>query len=69
MEQYITCLTLGADKYSFNIIDLYNTNYMNTSDKLILENYASDGVHLNDKGYEMLALHLASCINNFFEVE
>ncbi len=48
--------------YGFDIIDLYNSNYMNSHDWDVNHEFVTDGVHPNPVGYQMLAEHLASQI-------
>lgn len=48
--------------YGFDVIDLYNQNFLNSHDPNINHNYVMDGVHPNPDGYEILAEHIASQI-------
>lgn len=48
--------------YGFDVIDLYNQNFLNSHDPDINHNYVTDGVHPNPDGYEILAEHIASQI-------
>ncbi len=48
--------------YGFDVIDLYNSNYMNSHDPDVNHELVPDGVHPNAEGYQMLAEHLASQI-------
>lgn len=48
--------------YGFDVIDLYNQNFLNSHDPNINHNYVTDGVHPNPDGYEILAEHIASQI-------
>ncbi len=48
--------------YGFDVIDLYNQNFMNSHDPDINHNYVTDGVHPNPEGYRILAEHIASQI-------
>lgn len=62
LSKYINAINKEAQNYDFRIIDLYNTNFMNTNDRRICDLYASDGVHLNSRGYEILAYRIANCL-------
>lgn len=48
--------------YSFEVIDLYNNNILNSHDKDINEQFVPDGIHCNKEGYRILAEHVASQI-------
>lgn len=48
--------------YGFDVIDLYNQNFLNSHDPNINQNYVTDGVHPNPDGYQILAEHIASQI-------
>lgn len=51
-----------APEYSFEVIDFYNNNILNTHDSDIVENFMPDGVHGNAEGYRIMAEHIASQI-------
>lgn len=51
-----------APAYSFEVIDFYNNNILNTHDKDINEQFMPDGVHGNADGYRIMAEHIASQI-------
>ncbi len=46
--------------YDFSVIDLYNSNFLNSHDEQINHQFVNDGVHPNIDGYRILAEHLAS---------
>ncbi len=46
--------------YEFDVIDLYNQNFLNSHDPQVNTEYITDGVHPNPEGYRILAEHLAS---------
>ncbi|MCR5398927.1 MAG: SGNH/GDSL hydrolase family protein [Lachnospiraceae bacterium] len=48
--------------YGFDVIDLYNSNFMNSHDWDVNHEFVTDGVHPNPAGYQILAEHLASQI-------
>ncbi len=48
--------------YGFDVIDLYNQNFLNSHDPNINHELVPDGVHPNPDGYEILAEHIASQI-------
>ena len=49
-----------ADQYQIEVIDLYNSNILDTHDAQVIANYMPDGVHGNPEGYRILAEHIAS---------
>lgn len=52
-------LTLSA-LYDFRVIDLYNSNILDSHDADIVAEYMPDGVHANEEGYRILARHIAA---------
>lgn len=52
-------LTLAA-VYDFQVIDLYNSNILDSHDADIVAHYMPDGVHPNEAGYQILAQHIAA---------
>ncbi len=52
-------LTLAAE-YDFRVIDLYNSNLLDSHDADIVADYMPDGVHANEAGYKILAEHIAA---------
>ena len=48
--------------YGFDVIDLYNSNFLNSHDWDVNHEFVTDGVHPNPDGYEILAEHIASQI-------
>ncbi|MBD5548219.1 MAG: SGNH/GDSL hydrolase family protein [Lachnospiraceae bacterium] len=49
-----------ATEYDISVIDLYNSNILDTHDAAVIFNYMPDGVHCNPEGYSVLAEHLAA---------
>ena len=49
-----------AWNYDFNIIDLYNTGFLNNHNDDIYNAFFSDSVHLNDDGSKLLGKHIAA---------
>ena len=52
-------LTL-AKEYDLHVIDLYNSNILDSHDADIVADYVPDGVHANRAGYRILAEHIAA---------
>lgn len=51
-----------APTYEMDVIDLYNSNFLNSHDPDVNREFITDGVHPNTEGYRILAEHLASQI-------
>ena len=49
-----------ATEYDIPVIDLYNSNMLDTHDAAVIYNYMPDGVHCNPDGYSVLAEHIAA---------
>lgn len=49
-----------AMEYGFEVVDLYNSNILDSHDTDIVEEYMPDGVHCNPDGYQILAEHFAA---------
>ena len=49
-----------AKEYEFNVIDLYDSNLLDSHDAAVISNYMPDGVHCNPDGYQILAEHIAA---------
>lgn len=49
-----------AAEYDFHVIDLYNSNMLDSHDADIVADYVPDGVHANEAGYRILAQHIAA---------
>lgn len=56
-----------AAEYDIDVIDLYNSNILDTHDSQIISTYMPDGVHGNPAGYQILAEHFASGIIRIME--
>ena len=48
-----------AGQHGIDVIDLYNSNLLDTHDAQVISTYMPDGVHGNPAGYQVLAEHLA----------
>lgn len=58
-----------APAYSFEVIDMYNNNILNSHDPDINAKYVYDGIHCNADGYRIMAEHIASQIIQRIEQE
>ncbi len=59
-------LTLSA-AYDIHVIDLYNSNILDSHDADIVADYMPDGVHANREGYRILAEHIAAELVRSYE--
>lgn len=48
-----------AAEHNIDVIDLYNSNLLDTHDAQVISTYMPDGVHGNPAGYQILAEHIA----------
>ncbi len=58
-----------AKEYEIPVIDLYNSNILDTHDAAGIYNYMPDGVHCNPSGYTILAEHFAAELIKIYEQE
>lgn len=49
-----------AKEYELDVIDLYDSNLLDSHDAAVISNYMPDGVHCNPDGYQILAEHIAA---------
>lgn len=56
-----------AAEYEIPVIDLYNSNILDTHDAAVIYNYMPDGVHCNSDGYTLLAEHMAAEVIRLYE--
>ena len=49
-----------AVEHEYPVIDLYNSNILDSHDAAVIFNYMPDGVHCNQAGYDILAQHIAA---------
>ena len=58
-----------AQEYDFGLIDLYNSNLLDSHDVNTVAEYMPDGVHGNHDGYRILAEHFAAELVRYYEEE
>ncbi|NBJ91758.1 SGNH/GDSL hydrolase family protein [Parablautia muri] len=58
-----------AQEHEIPVIDLYNSNILDTHDAAVIYNYMPDGVHCNPAGYSLLAEHFAAELIKLYEDE
>lgn len=54
-------------EYKIPVIDLYNSNILDSHDAAVIYNYMPDGVHCNAEGYQILARHIAAQLVSLYE--
>ncbi|NLL76543.1 MAG: SGNH/GDSL hydrolase family protein [Clostridiales bacterium] len=64
---FVNAIVELAAEYGIDVIDLYNSNMLDTHDAQIISTYMPDGVHGNPGGYQILAEHIASEIIRIME--
>jgi lysophospholipase L1-like esterase len=66
-RQFVDVILTMAQEYGFPVIDLYDSNILDSHDVDIVTNYVPDGVHPNHEGYRILAEHLAAELTIYYE--
>ncbi len=61
-EEFAKAINEIVPPYGFDVIDLYNTNFLNSHDERVNHEFVRDGVHPTPEGYRMIAEHIASQI-------
>lgn len=56
-----------AAEYDYPVIDMYNSNILDTHDAAVISNFMPDGVHGNPKGYEIMAEHFGAELIQIYE--
>lgn len=59
-KELVDIIKLLAREHNFPVIDLYNSNILDSHDAAVIYNYMPDGVHGNEQGYQVLAEHIAA---------
>lgn len=66
-KNFVDVILTLAKEYDFEVIDLYNSNILDSHDADIVTNYIPDGVHANHEGYQMIAEHIAAELIRYYE--
>lgn len=61
-SQFAAAINQIAPEYSFEVIDFYNNNILNSHDPAVQAEFMPDGIHGNEAGYRIIAEHIASQI-------
>lgn len=66
-KDFVDVILRMAQEYDFGLIDLYNSNLLDSHDANIVAEYMPDGVHGNHDGYRILAEHFAAELVKYYE--
>lgn len=66
-QNFVDVILALAKEYGFSVIDLYNSNILDSHDADIVANYIQDGVHANHEGYQLMAEHFAAELIRYYE--
>lgn len=66
-KNFVDVIRVMSKAYRFPVIDLYNSNMLDSHDANVIVEYMPDGVHCNAAGYEILAEHFASELIQYYD--
>lgn len=66
LDDYMEVQRKLAEEYGFNVIELYDTGFMDCSDKESSDFYLRDGLHPMDNGNIVLGEHIAAELSLYF---
>lgn len=66
-KNFVDVILTLAKEYDYEVIDLYNSNILDSHDVDIVANYVPDGVHANHEGYQIMAEHFAAALIRYYE--
>lgn len=65
-KKFVEVIKTLAKEYDIEVIDLYNSNILDSHDANVIAEYMPDGVHGNPTGYQVLAEHFAGEIVKYY---
>lgn len=68
-SRFVQVISTLAREYGFQVIDLYNSNILDSHDANVVADYVPDGVHGNHDGYQILAERFAAEIIRHYDGE
>lgn len=68
-QRFVDVILTLADEYDYEVIDLYNSNILDSHDANVVADYIPDGVHGNKDGYQIMAEHFAAKIIQYYADE
>ena len=66
-QQFADVILTLAREYDYEVIDLYNSNILDSHDANVVAEYIPDGVHGSHAGYQVMAEHFAAEIIEYYE--
>lgn len=66
---FVNAIKELAAAHEIDVIDLYNSNILDTHDTDVISSFMPDGVHGNQDGYQILAEHIAAEMIQIMEQE
>lgn len=66
-QKFVDVMLRLAGEYDYGVIDLYNSNILDSHDANVVADYIPDGVHGNRDGYQIMAEHFASELIQHYE--
>lgn len=66
-QNFVDVILTLAKEYDYEVIDLYNSNILDSHDVDIVMDYIPDGVHANQEGYQIMAEHIAAQLIRYYE--
>ncbi len=68
-QRFVDVILALAKEYDYQVVDLYNSNILDSHDVDVVEEYMPDGVHGSHEGYRILAEHFAAELIRYFDPE
>ena len=66
-QRFAETITTLAQEYDYEVIDLYNSNILDSHDANVVAEYIPDGVHGSHAGYQVMAEHFAAEIIEHYD--
>ena len=66
-QKFVDVILTLAEEYDYEVVDLYNSNILDSHDANVVADYIPDGVHGNPDGYQIIAEHFAAEIVEYYE--
>ena len=66
-QDFVDVIRILAQEYDYEVIDLYNSNILDSHDANVVAEYIPDGVHGSHAGYQVMAEHFAAEIIEYYE--
>ena len=66
-QQFADVILTLAQEYDYEVIDLYNSNILDSHDANVVAEYIPDGVHGSHAGYQVMAEHFAAEIIEYYD--